>query len=71
MADGLDSGKTGVGSKTYSVNVQAKAHSNTSCSFCWFVMTLYPTLAGMTERDSATFRAHLKQKHGLGEEIKA
>lgn len=55
--------------KAYSVKVQAKAHSNTSCSFCWFVLTIYPTLKGMTPRDGATFSEHLKKAHGLKQEI--
>jgi hypothetical protein len=57
------------GRKAYSVNVHAKAQSNTSCSFCWFVLGLYPTLTGMTERDASTFKAHLAKLHGLKEEI--
>lgn len=57
--------------KAYSVNVHAKAQSNTSCSFCWFVLGLYPTLRGMTERDTSTFKVHLEKMHGLKEEIQA
>ena len=57
------------GRKAYSVNVQAKAQSSTSCSFCYFVLTLYPTLKGMTDRDTTTFKAHLRQVHGLRDEI--
>jgi hypothetical protein len=59
------------GRKAYSVNVHAKAQSNTSCSFCWFVLGLYPTLAGMTERDTSTFKVHLEKAHGLRDEIQA
>jgi len=59
------------GRKAYSVNIQVKAQSSTSCSFCWFVLTLYPTLKGMTERDSTTFRLHLQKEHGLRGEIQA
>jgi hypothetical protein len=55
--------------KAYAANVQVKAHSSTSCSFCWFVMTIYPTLNGMIERDSDTFRLHLQKAHGLGADI--
>jgi hypothetical protein len=55
--------------KGYSAKVQAKAQSSTSCSFCWFVLTLYPTLNGLTPRDEATYREHLKKAHGLSEEI--
>jgi hypothetical protein len=59
------------GRKAYSVNVHAKAQSNTSCSFCWFVLGLYPTLHGMTERDTNTFKLHLENVHGLKDEIRA
>ena len=55
--------------KAFSVDIQAKAQSSTSCSFCWFVLTLYPSLKGMTERDSTTYRAHLQKSHGLEKEI--
>jgi hypothetical protein len=58
------------GRKAYSVNIQVKAQSSTSCAFCWFILTIYPTLKGMTERDSATFKAHLEQAHGLSNEIR-
>ena len=58
------------GRKAYSVNVEVKAQSSTSCSFCWFVLALYPTLTGLTERDSTTFKAHLQKAHGLTEEIR-
>ena len=57
--------------KQYSAKVQVKAHSSTSCSFCWFVLNLYPTLTKMTPRDSSTFAEHLKKEHGLKEEIQA
>ena len=57
--------------KAYSVSVHVKAQSSTGCSFCYFVLTLYPTLKGMTDRDTATFKSHLQQAHGLKEEIKA
>jgi hypothetical protein len=60
-----------VGRKAFSVNVHVKAQSNTSCSFCWFVMGLYPTLGGMTERDTTTFKVHLEKVHGLKDEIQA
>jgi hypothetical protein len=55
--------------KPYSVDVRAKALSSTSCSFCWFILTINPTLKGMTHRDSALFREHLKRAHGLMQEI--
>ncbi len=72
MSDGQNAADQGIGGKkAYSVNVQVKAQSSTSCSFCWFVLTLYPTLKGMTERDTTTFQAHLKQVHGLKDEIPA
>jgi hypothetical protein len=57
------------GSKPFSVHFKVKAQSSTDCSFCWFVLALYPTLKGMTERDSATFTLHLKHAHGLKDEI--
>ncbi len=55
--------------KQFSAKVQAKAQSSTTCSFCWFVLNLYPTLKGMTPRDSSTFTEHLKKEHGLRDEI--
>jgi tryptophan 2,3-dioxygenase len=55
--------------KVYTAKVQAKAHSSASCSFCWFVLTVYPTLKGMTPRDSDTFREHLMKAHGLKQDI--
>lgn len=55
--------------KAYSAKVQAKAHPNSSCSFCWFVLAIYPTLDGMTPRDTATFSQHLRKVHGLTYEI--
>ena len=64
-----DDGKGG--RKAYAVNVQLKAQSSTSCSFCWFVMTLYPTMKGMTEKDTSTYRLHLEKIHGLTGEIEA
>ena len=45
------------GRKPYSAKAQLKAHSGTRCSFCWFVMTTYPTLKGMNERDDGTFKS--------------
>lgn len=57
------------GRKAYAVNIQVKAQSSTSCSFCWFVLNLYPTLEGMTERDSSTYTVHLRKEHGLRDEI--
>jgi hypothetical protein len=55
--------------KRYSVRIQAKAPSNTSCPFCWFVITVYPNLIRLTREDEAMFRAHLKKAHGLKEPI--
>ena len=55
--------------KAFAAKPQAETHSNSSCSFCWFVMKIYPTLNGMTLRDTATFREHLEKAHGLKEEI--
>ena len=57
--------------KAFAANIQVKAHSSTSCTFCWFVMTIYPTLKGMIERDSDTFRLHLQKAHGLKPDIQA
>jgi len=72
MSEGQNAADEGIGGrKAYAVNVQVKAQSSTSCSFCWFVMTLYPTLKGMIERDDATFKSHLRQAHGLKDEIQA
>ena len=64
-ANGIDGGR-----KAYAVNIHAKAQSSSSCSFCWFVMALYPTLKGMTDKDSITFKSHLEKSHGLTDEIK-
>jgi hypothetical protein len=33
------------------------------CSFCWFILDLYPDLRGISESDVLTFRKHLEQKH--------
>jgi hypothetical protein len=56
-------------SKALSAKVQADAQSNSGCSFCWFVLAIYPTLKGMTPRDTTTFQEHLKKAHGLRDEI--
>jgi hypothetical protein len=70
MTDGQNSTSGSIGGrKAYSANVQARAHSSTSCSFCWFVLAAYPALTRMTERDEATFRTHLQKVHGLKDEI--
>ena len=68
MINGQNTANNGAG-KTYAVNIQAKAQSSNSCSFCWFVVTLYPTLKGMTERDHTTYKAHLEKSHGLRADI--
>ena len=65
---GSEAGKND-GSEACSVKVQAWAQSSTSCSFCWFILNVYPTLQGMTTRDGSTFKAHLQKAHGLKEEI--
>jgi len=59
------------GRKIFAANVQVKAASSTSCAFCWFVMGIYPTLGGMVEKDSDTYRLHLQKSHGLRQEIQA
>jgi hypothetical protein len=70
MSDGPNAANTGIGGrKAYAVNIQAKAQSSTSCSFCWFMVITYPTMKGMTERDAGTFRAHLQKAHALKDEI--
>ncbi len=55
--------------KAFSAKVQAKAKSSSGCSFCWFVLAIYPTLKGMTPRDTTTFQEHLRKAHGLRHEI--
>jgi hypothetical protein len=70
MTDARDAADKGIGGrKAYSASIRVEVPSNTSCSFCWFVLKLYPTLKAMTERDTATFRAHLEKVHGLRNEI--
>jgi hypothetical protein len=49
--------------------VEPKASSVTTCSFCWFVLSVYPALKGMTARDTGTFRDHLTTAHGLKQDI--
>jgi hypothetical protein len=72
----MTNGPTGIespvkGRKLYSVNVHAKVQSSPSCSFCWFILSLYPTLKAMTPRDEATYKTHLEKEHGLQKEIQA
>jgi len=70
MSDAQDAADGSIGGrKAYSASIRVKVPSSTSCSFCWFVLKLYPTLKGMTDRDTATFRLHLQKAHGLTEEI--
>jgi hypothetical protein len=57
------------GRKLFAANIQVKAQSSTSCTFCWFIMTIYPALSGMTDKDGATFRTHLEKAHGLTPDI--
>lgn len=40
-----------------------------ACSFCWLFLDLYPKLKEVPDMDAKTFRLHLRQKHGLTEEI--
>jgi len=70
MSDAKNAADEGIsGKKAYQASIRVKVPSSETCSFCWFVLKLYPTLKGMTDRDTATFRAHLENVHGLGEEI--
>ena len=70
MSDAQNAADEGIGGrKAYSASIRATVPSSTSCSFCWFVLKLYPTLKGMTDRDTTTFRAHLEKVHGLKSEI--
>jgi hypothetical protein len=55
--------------KTYSAKIHVKSYSAASCAFCWFFLTIYPTLEGMSPRDEAIYSAHLKKAHGLTGEI--
>ncbi len=55
--------------KAYSAKIHARAPSSEGCSFCWFVLAVYPTMEGMTPRDNRTFREHLMKAHGLREDI--
>ena len=40
-----------------------------ACSFCWLFVDLYPKLSEVPEKDAQLYRLHLRQKHGLKEEI--
>lgn len=56
--------------KRYSGDVELEAPSSVAtCSFCRFVLTLYPDLKRLKEKDAVVFKAHLDQVHGLGGEI--
>ena len=55
--------------RAYSEKVQSKADSIKSCSFCWFVLAVYPGLKGMTAKDTDTYREHLTKVHGLKQDI--
>ncbi|HUI01273.1 MAG TPA: hypothetical protein VLX56_06555 [Nitrososphaerales archaeon] len=65
---GTASGREGA-RKAYADKVQAKAQSSTTCAFCWFVLQIYPTLTGMTDKDTDTYREHLRLAHALKQEI--
>lgn len=70
MSNAQNAADESMGSKkAFQDTIQAKTPSSTTCSFCWFVLKLYPTLKGMTDRDTTTFRVHLEKIHGLGKEI--
>ena len=70
MSDAQNAADAGIGDrKAYSASIRVKVPSSGSCSFCWFVLTIYPTLKDMTPRDGATFREHLRKAHGLKREI--
>jgi hypothetical protein len=55
--------------KSGSAKVAAQVESGFECTLCWFVLTLYPALTGMTDDDASTYKDHLKKAHGLGKEI--
>lgn len=70
MSNGLSGFEEGgEGKKLYTAKVKAKAQATTSCSFCWFVLQVNPSLKGMSQRDEATYKEHLKRSHGLRGEI--
>ncbi len=66
---GTAAAASGKSNAQYSANVHSKARASTSCSFCWFVISLYPSFQGMVPRDDITFRAHLVKAHGLRGDI--
>jgi hypothetical protein len=55
--------------KAYSAKVHVKAYSSASCAFCWFFLTIYPSLEGMSPKDEVLYSAHLTKTHGLSGEI--
>lgn len=55
--------------KAYSASVHVRSYSSASCAFCWFFLTIYPTLEGMSPKDKSIFLEHLKKSHGLSGEI--
>lgn len=55
--------------RAYSEKVQPKTEAIKSCSFCWFVLAVYPALKGMTAKDTDTYREHLTKVHGLQQDI--
>jgi len=59
----------GSGKGSFSARDQRKVQSTERCSFCWFVLASYPDLKGMTERDTETYREHLRKAHGLTSDI--
>ena len=48
---------------------QTRAGPATGCSFCWFVLGVYPEFKGMPPSDERTFVEHLTKVHGLKAEI--
>jgi hypothetical protein len=52
-----------------SAKVDAEVEKSSDCTFCWFVLTLYPALTGMSEKDAYSYKDHLKNEHGLGKDI--
>jgi hypothetical protein len=51
------------------VNAKVQAWSAPSCSFCMFVLDVYPTLENVGKRDGDMIRVHLQNVHGLQPEI--
>jgi hypothetical protein len=55
--------------KPGTAKVAAQVESGPDCTLCWFVLTLYPALTGMSDDDASTYKDHLKKAHGLGKDI--